>query len=88
MSILSRKALDGPLSSGECLLSVEGCPRHEACGFRSLIQNSEMAFYGALANETIASIAGKTDFSVASGSSSDDLEEAGSDLLRAGPNSR
>lgn len=57
------EALDGPLSSGECLLSVAGCPRQETCGFRRLIQKAEMAFYGSLAKETIASIAGKTDFS-------------------------
>jgi Rrf2 family protein len=65
------EALDGPLSSGECLLSVAGCPRQTTCGFRRLIQNAEMAFYGSLAKETIASIAGKTDFSEVS----DDIDE-------------
>jgi len=69
------EALDGPLSSGECLLSVGGCPRQTSCGFRSLIQNAEMAFYGSLAKETVASIASKTDFS-------DVSEDSGKDLTR------
>jgi Rrf2 family protein len=68
------EALDGPLSSGECLLSVAGCPRQETCGFRNLIQKAEMAFYGSLAKETIASIAGKTDFSDVSDEGNENID--------------
>jgi Rrf2 family protein len=69
------EALDGPLSSGECLLSVAGCPRQASCGFRSLIQKAESAFYGSLAKETIASIAGKADFSDVSDGTENDLTQ-------------
>jgi Rrf2 family protein len=70
------EALDGPQTSGECLLSVGGCPRQENCGFRGVIQDAERAFYGSLAKVTIATIAEKTDFS-------DIPEDGGTDLLQS-----
>ena len=70
------EALDGPLTSGECMLSVAGCPRQATCGFRSLIQKAEMAFYGSLKSATIASIADLTDFTDVSDDSGKDLTHA------------
>lgn len=59
------EAVDGPLVSDCCLLSVGGCSREESCGVRRVVQEAELAFYHALERETLASLAQKMDFSEA-----------------------
>ncbi len=59
------EAVDGPLVSDCCLLSVGGCAREETCGVRQVVQGAELAFYRALKKQTLASLAQKMDFSQA-----------------------
>jgi Rrf2 family protein len=56
------EAIDGPLVSDCCLLSVGGCPREETCGVRTVVHGAEMAFYEALKRETLATLARKMTF--------------------------
>ena len=56
------EALDGPMLSGCCLLSVGGCARESSCGMRGVIHEAEMASYRVFERETLASLARKVDF--------------------------
>ena len=56
------EALEGPILTGCCLLSVGDCPRQETCGVRTLIHDAEHVFYDFFKNETIDSLAKRMDF--------------------------
>ena len=56
------EALDGPLLTDCCMLSVGQCARQGACGFGDLIREAEMRFYGFLQRQTVASLARRMDF--------------------------
>lgn len=56
------EALDGPLVSGCCLLSVGDCRQERICGVREIIQEVEMAHYQLLERHTLQSLAEKMVF--------------------------
>lgn len=56
------EALDGPLVTGCCLLSVLECPRQSTCGVRDVIHEAELSFYRFFEKETVASLAGRMTF--------------------------
>jgi Rrf2 family protein len=56
------EALDGPLRTECCLLSVGECTRQSTCGVRSVIHEAELTFYRFLQSESIGSLADKMDF--------------------------
>jgi len=56
------EAVDGPLLTECCLLSVGGCPRHLDCGVGGVVRDAEMALYRVFQRETLASLAAKMDF--------------------------
>jgi len=60
------EALDGPMVSNCCLMSVSGCPHENRCGVRSLIREAEMAQVRIYERETLASRAAKVQFPEAS----------------------
>ncbi|MFQ5700538.1 MAG: RrF2 family transcriptional regulator [Acidobacteriota bacterium] len=61
------EALDGPLLTGCCLLSVGDCPKQSTCGVRTIIQEAELAFYRFFQRETVATLARRMDFPVPTG---------------------
>ena len=56
------EALEGPILTGCCLLSVGDCPRQSSCGVRGIVNDAERVFYDFFKNETIASLAKRMDF--------------------------
>ena len=50
------EALDGPLISGCCLLSVGDCRQERICGVREIVQEVEMAHYRLLERHTLQSL--------------------------------
>ncbi|MFQ5524677.1 MAG: RrF2 family transcriptional regulator [Thermoanaerobaculia bacterium] len=56
------EALDGPLGSECCLLSVGNCTQQGRCGVRLLVQQAESAYYDFFAGETVASLSKKMTF--------------------------
>ncbi|MGD8375154.1 MAG: Rrf2 family transcriptional regulator [Acidobacteriota bacterium] len=56
------EALDGPVLTECCLLSVGSCPQDGACGFGGLVQEAEQQFYDFFRRETVASLARKMQF--------------------------
>jgi Rrf2 family protein len=56
------EALEGPLVSQCCLLSVGNCPRQDRCGVRKVIRNAELAQYRVFERETLATLAAKVEF--------------------------
>lgn len=57
------EALDGPLLTGCCLLSVQGCPRQGVCGVHQLVHDAELVFYEFFKKETVASLVERMNFS-------------------------
>jgi len=55
------EVLEGPLVADCCLLAVGTCDVQETCGFRTVMQKAESAFYNALAKETVASLVRRMD---------------------------
>jgi Rrf2 family protein len=51
------EALDGPLASGCCLLSVGSCPQNKCCGVNHLVHECEMIFIEFLDNNSVATVA-------------------------------
>ncbi len=56
------EALDGPILTECCLLSVGQCERQATCGVRRVIHEAELSFYHFFQNETVASLARRMDF--------------------------
>ena len=56
------EALDGPVGSECCLLSVGECQQQSTCAVRKIILEAELTFYGFFQNETVASMAHKMVF--------------------------
>jgi Rrf2 family iron-sulfur cluster assembly transcriptional regulator len=56
------EALDGPLMTNCCVLSVGGCPRQTTCGVKGFIHDCEMIFYEFLAANTVASLTERMTF--------------------------
>jgi len=56
------EALDGPLLSDCCLLSVGQCDRQSTCGVGGMIREAEQAFHRFLKRETIGSLGRKMEF--------------------------
>lgn len=55
-------ALDGPLMTGCCLLSVGECDRQSTCGVAGMIHEAEAAFQKFFEKETVASLARRMSF--------------------------
>jgi Rrf2 family protein len=53
------EALDGPMRSDCCLLSVGQCSRYNHCGFRGVILDTEQALTRHLQKETVATMTRK-----------------------------
>lgn len=58
------EALDGPVLTECCLLSVGTCERQSTCGVSQIIHQAEQSFYRFFMNETVASLARKMDFGI------------------------
>ncbi len=56
------EALDGPIVSRCCLLSVGNCPQEDSCGVRVISRDAELAFYRHFESETVESLMGKMTF--------------------------
>lgn len=56
------EALDGPLISGCCLLSVGDCKQQRICGVGEIIHEVELAHYKLLESHTLSSLAEKMVF--------------------------
>jgi Rrf2 family protein len=55
-------ALDGPLMTGCCLLSVGECDRQSTCGVAGMIHEAEAAFQKFFEKETVATLARRMSF--------------------------
>lgn len=55
-------ALDGPLLTGCCLLSVGECDHQSTCGVSGMIREAETAFQEFFEKETVASLARRMSF--------------------------
>jgi len=56
------EALEGPLLTECCLLSVGTCEDQHACGVKDKVQQAEMAFHRFFSTETLASLAASMTF--------------------------
>jgi Rrf2 family protein len=56
------EALDGPMMSDCCLLSVGQCTQEPTCGVRKLVCEAELIFYNFFEQQTVASLAEKMIF--------------------------
>jgi len=56
------EALEGPLLTDCCLLSVGTCEDQSTCGVKNKVQQAEMAFHRFFSAETIASLAASMSF--------------------------
>jgi len=56
------EAIDGPLLTNCCVLSVGGCPREGSCGVKGFIHDCEMIFYEFLSSSTVASLTARMTF--------------------------
>ncbi len=52
------EAVDGPISTGCCLLAVDICPGMHDCGVRAALSGVEETMRAALAKRTVAELAG------------------------------
>ena len=56
------EALDGPMLTGCCLMSVGGCSEDSRCGVRAVIREAESSLYEVFARETVGSMAAEMEF--------------------------
>ena len=56
------EALEGPILTGCCLLSVGDCARRATCGVGNVIHNAERVFHDFFQKETVESLASQMDF--------------------------
>ncbi len=56
------EALDGPISTGCCLLSVGSCGMQDTCGVAGIIHEAEAAFHRFFERQTLATLARRMQF--------------------------
>jgi Rrf2 family protein len=56
------EALDGPIQSHCCLLSVGACTRNNACAVQEVVREAEIRIYSFFEDETLAGLGSKMSF--------------------------